>query len=93
MYGCPFSDDLEIGMGAAIAKFSKEGKEVIGVIFSSGEKSSPWLKKKYLVESRREEAKNIGEFVGCKQTVFLGLKDMTLMDEIKICKSKHAHPK
>ena len=84
------SDDLEIGMGAAIAKFAKDGKEIIGVIFSSGEKSSPWLKKKYLVESRREEAKNIGGFIGCKQTVFLGLKDMNLMEDIERPKVKLA---
>ena len=84
------SDDLEIGMGAAIAKYKKEGKEVIGVIFSSGEKSSPWLKKDYLVESRKEEAKRIGEFIGCKQTVFFGLKDTKLMQEIENPKVKMA---
>lgn len=76
------SDDLEIGMGAAIAKFAKEGKEVIGVIFSSGERSSPWLKKNYLIENRKEEAKKIGEYIGCKQTVFFGLKDGKLQEEV-----------
>ena len=90
MYGFPFSDDLEIGMGATIAKYKEEGKEVIGVIFSSGEKSSPWLKKDYVVESRREEAKKIGEFIGCKETIFFGLKDMKLEEEVKNPKVRKA---
>ncbi len=84
------SDDLEIGMGATIAKYKQEGKEVIGIVFSSGEKSSPWLKKDYLTESRREEAKKIGEFMGCKNTVFFGLQDMALQEEIKKPKVKKA---
>ena len=84
------SDDLEIGMGGSIAKYKQEGKEVIGVIFSSGEKSSPWLKEKELVESRREEAKKIGEFIGCTETIFLGLHDMKLTQEIEKPKVKQA---
>ncbi len=84
------SDDLEIGMGATIAKYKEEGKEVIGVIFSSGDKSSPWLKKDYLVESRKEEAKRIGEFIGCKQTVFFGLEDMKLNEKVENPKVKIA---
>lgn len=84
------SDDLEISMGGSIAKYSKEGKEVIGVVFSSGEKSSPWLKKDYLIETRKEEAKKIGEFIGCKNTIFFGLKDTKLMEEIENPKVKKA---
>ncbi len=84
------ADDLEIGMGATITKYKQEGKEVIGVIFSSGEKSSPWLKEKYISESRREEAKKIGEFIGCKLTLFFGLHDMKLQEEIKKAKVKMA---
>jgi len=77
------SDDETIGCGGTIAKFSEEGKEVIAVVFSSGEKSSPWLKEKYLVESRKEEAKEIGRFIGSSETIFLGLKDTILMSEIE----------
>ena len=84
------SDDLEIGMGATIAKYKNEGKEVIGVIFSSGEKSSPWLKKEIITESRREEAKKIGEFIGCKQTLFFGLTDTKLSEEVEKPKVKQA---
>lgn len=83
-------DDLEVGMGATISKYAKEGKEVVGVIFSGGEKSSPWLKKDYLVESRKEEAKKIGDFIGCEYTVFFGLKDMELNTEVDKPKVKEA---
>ncbi len=76
-------DDEVIGCGGTINKYSREEKDVITIIFSSGEKSSPWLKKDYLAESRREEAKKIGEFMGCKNTVFFGLQDMKLQEEIK----------
>ncbi len=84
------SDDLEVGMGATIAKYKQEGKEVIGVVFSSGEKSSPWLKKEVVTESRREEAKKIGEFIGCKETIFFGLKDTKLTEEVENPKVKKA---
>jgi len=77
------SDDEIIGCGATIAKFSEEGKEIITVVFSSGEKSSPWLKKNFLVESRKEEAKAIGRFIGSSETIFMNLKDTKLMSEIE----------
>lgn len=83
-------DDEIIGCGGFINKCSKEGKDVITIIFSSGEKSSPWLKKEYLVESRKEEAKRIGEFIGSKQTVFFGLQDMKLIEEVENPKVKKA---
>ena len=76
------SDDETIGCGGTIIKYSKEEKEVITVVFSSGEKSSPWLKKDFIVGNRKEEAKKIGEFIGCKETIFLGLEDMNLEKEV-----------
>jgi len=88
MYGCPFSDDLEIGMGAAIAKYNKQGKNVIGVIFSRGNKSSPWLKDDYIIKVRREEADKVGKFVGCKETVILDLNDGALTEDVESKKFK-----
>jgi len=82
------SDDLEIGMGATIAKYSQEGKEAIGVIFSNGAGSSPWIKQDLLIEDRKKEAKEIGAFMGCKETIFIGLKDGALKDTIENPKIK-----
>ena len=80
---CSHSDDLEIGMGGTIAKYAKEGKEVISVVFSYGELSNPLLKKEVLIKERVKEAKEIGKFIGCKETIFLGLRDMDLEKDIK----------
>lgn len=76
-------DDLEIGMGGTLAKYSKEGKRIIAVIFSYGEMSSPWLRKDLLIKERVRETKKIGKFIGCSETIFLGLRDRNLGDDIK----------
>ena len=76
------ADDPEISMGATIAKYSKEGKKVITIIFSYGEMSSPWLRKDLLIKERVKEAKEIGKFIGCFETRFLGLKDRNLEEDI-----------
>lgn len=85
---CAHADDETIGMGGTIAKYSKEGIDIITVIFSFGENSSPWLKSDDLILDRKKEAKAIGEFLGSKETIFLGLKDAYLEEEIKDPKIK-----
>ncbi|MBS3167914.1 PIG-L family deacetylase [Candidatus Woesearchaeota archaeon] len=82
------SDDLEIGMGATIAKYNQQGKYVVGIMFSRGDKSSPWLKEDYLINVRKEEADKIGKFIGCKETLILGLSDGKLQEEIENKKFK-----
>ncbi len=71
-------DDEIIGVGGTIAKYNQEGKNVIVTIFSDGSLSSPWLKQEILIQDRKKEAKEIGKFIGCKETIFLGLKDGSL---------------
>ena len=73
-------DDEIIGVGGTIAKYSQEGKDVIVTIFSDGSKSNPWLKHEVLVADRKKDAKQIGAFMGCKDTIFLGLTDGKLQD-------------
>ncbi|MFC1741332.1 PIG-L deacetylase family protein [Nanoarchaeota archaeon] len=80
---CAHPDDEIIGAGGTIAKYSQEGRRVIAVIFSYGEKSHWWLKKKHTVEMRVKESKHAGEVVGTYQTIFLGMKDFELKEEIK----------
>ncbi len=77
------SDDLEIGMGGTISKFSERGDEVISVIMSTGEASSPWLKKNILIELREKEMISIAEYIGSKEVIFMGLKDGQLEKEIE----------
>lgn len=80
---CAHPDDEILGAGGTIAKYSKEGKRVITVIFSYGENSHWWLKKQHTIEMRVREAKAAGEVVGTEKTIFLGMKDFELQDEIK----------
>lgn len=85
---CAHADDETIGMGATIAKYASEGKDVVIIIFSFGENSSPWLKGEAVILDRKKEAKAIGDFLGAKETVFMGLKDTKLNEEIKDPKIK-----
>ncbi len=82
------ADDAELGAGGTIAKYAQEGKRVITVVFSFGEKSSPWLKEEIIIANRKKEAKEIGTFLGCAETIFLGLADTKLQEEIKDPKIK-----
>ncbi len=75
MVFCAHPDDEVLGVGGTIASYAKQGKNVIVVIFSYGEGSHPWLKKRVTVEMRVNEGKKAGKILGCKETIFLGLKD------------------
>ena len=75
------SDDQIIGAGATIARYSQEGKRVVVVIFANGDKSSPWLKKGTLVEERINESVNIDKYLGCNDTLFLGLPDGDITEQ------------
>lgn len=83
MVFCAHPDDEVIGPGGTIAKYTKEGKDVITVIFSYGESSHLWMKKRYTITTRVAEAKKAGKIIGTKRTIFLGLRDGMLMKDIK----------
>ena len=88
MVFCAHPDDEVIGVGGTIAKYSKQGKEVIAVIFSYGESSHPWMKKKFTIKMRVKESRKAGKLLGCKKTIFLGLKDAFLSKETQNPKVK-----
>ncbi|MBT5023627.1 PIG-L family deacetylase [Candidatus Woesearchaeota archaeon] len=80
---CAHPDDEILGVGGTIAKYKQEGKYNYCIIFSFGEKSHWWMKKKYTVEMRVAESKKAAEIVGYDETFFLGLKDADLKSEIE----------
>lgn len=80
---CAHSDDELVGMGGTILKFAKEKKEIIKIIFSYGEKSHPHLKKEVIIKERVNETKKASKLMGIKETIFFGLKDYNLKNEIK----------
>jgi LmbE family N-acetylglucosaminyl deacetylase len=83
MVFCAHPDDEVIGPGGTITKYAKEGKKVITVIFSYGESSHMWMKKKYTITMRVAEAGEAGKIMGTERTIFLGLRDGLLMQEVK----------
>ena len=80
---CAHSDDELVGMGGTILKLAEEKKEIIKIIFSYGEKSHPHLKKEVIIKERINEAKNASKSMGVSETIFFGLKDYDVKNEIK----------
>lgn len=74
------SDDFVIGAGGTIAKYAREGKKVISVIFSYGEKSHPWLKEEIIKKTRSQEASQASKILGCK-TIFFNLEDQKVDED------------
>jgi LmbE family N-acetylglucosaminyl deacetylase len=74
-------DDLEISMGGTAYKYSKEGKNIIEIIFSYGEFSH--LKREVIIKTRIKESKEAAKFLGVKEVIFLGLPDARIKKAIK----------
>lgn len=72
---CAHPDDEVIGVGGTIAKYASQGKEIHTVIFSYGEKSHPWIKEKYTIETRVNESKKASKIIGTKDIKFFGLEE------------------
>jgi len=73
-------DDSIIGVGATIAKYVKEKKQIIEVIFSYGEVSH--LKKEIIIKKRVNEIKNAARVLGYKELIFFGLSDSKIKNNI-----------
>lgn len=78
---CAHPDDEVFGPGGTIAKYAKEGAQVDVIIFSYGEQSHPWLRKKFVIETRKNEQKEASEILGTKTTTFLGLREGSFKEE------------
>ena len=76
------SDDWVIGAGGTLAKYAQEGKKVIIVIFSYGEKSHPWLKEEVIQKMRSREAFHAGEVMDC-EIVFFDLEEVKFEEGYK----------
>jgi len=77
------SDDSAVGIGGTIIKLVKEGYDIVKVIFAAGQKSHPHYKEGIIIKRRIEETEGVGRRFGIKQTIFLGLRDGKLKEEIK----------
>ena len=80
---CAHSDDESLAMGGTIAKYAKEGKNVIVVIFSYGEASHLFLQKEVIAGIRQREARKVKKILGIKETIFLGVPDNKILKDVK----------
>ncbi len=76
-------DDFVLGCGGSIYKYAKEGKNVVVLVFSSGEGSDPLLKKELIKDIRGKEAEKAGKFLGVREIVNLGIPDMRINSKDK----------
>lgn len=74
------SDDFVLGAGGTIAKYTEEGKKVIAIVFSYGEKSHPWLQRKVIREVRAKETFEASELLGC-ETIFFDTGDQRVYQD------------
>lgn len=80
---CAHSDDEAIGMAGAIAKFHAEKKNVIKVVFSFGESSHPYFQESVVIKKRLDETEAASRSIGIAKTLFLGLRDTKLKEDIE----------
>ena len=76
----PHPDDAEYGVAGTVARWTREGKQVVYVICTNGDKgtSDPDMQPKILVEIRKKEQLAAADVLGVSEVVFLGLPDQGL---------------
>ena len=76
----PHPIDTELGMGGTVARLVQEGKKVVYIICTNGDKGSsdPELKSDKLAEIRKREQLAAVKILGVKETIFLGHPDLGL---------------
>jgi LmbE family N-acetylglucosaminyl deacetylase len=82
MIVAPHTDDGEFGIAGTVAKWTRQGKNVVYVICTNGDKgtSDLNLKPSELVKLRQEEQWEAAKVLGVKDVAFLGYPDQGLED-------------
>ncbi len=80
------ADDAEYACSGTVAKWCKEGMEVVYVICTDGSKGSsdPEMTPGQLIEIRRNEQISAGKVLGLKEVVFLGYEDSMLQPTLEL---------
>ncbi len=79
---CSHTDDQIIGAGGTIANYVEEGKNVLTIVLSYGEKSHPWLKERFTKKFRAKEAQEASQILGCKLKI-LDMEDTKVNQDYK----------
>jgi len=75
-------DDSEFGAAGSVAKWTQEGKRVVYVVCTSGDKGTdnPDMRPKKLAKIREKEQRDAAGVLGVSDVVFLGYPDQGLED-------------
>ncbi len=78
----PHPDDAEFGVAGTVVKWVVEGKEVVYVVCTNGDKgtSDYSVKPEDLAEIREREQRCAAEVLGVREVIFLRHKDQSLED-------------
>ena len=78
----PHPDDAEFGVAGTVVRWVREGKEVIYVVCTNGDKgtSDANMKPEKLVKIREQEQLAAAKILGVREVVFLRHSDQTLED-------------
>ncbi len=78
----PHPDDAEIGAGGTIASWVKQGREVILVVCTNGDKGSadPDMTSEMLPQIRHQEQMEAAKILGASEVIFLDYPDGYLED-------------
>ncbi len=78
----PHPDDVELRMAGTVARWTREGKEVIYVVCTNGDKGTNNLdmKPEELARVREQEQLAAAEILGVRQVIFLRYPDQSLED-------------
>jgi len=76
----PHPIDTEWGIGGTVARMTKEGKEVVYVVCTNGDKGSsdPDLLPEELAKIREKEQLEAAKILGVKEVIFLRHPDLEL---------------
>ncbi|MBD3259709.1 hypothetical protein GF371_03705 [Candidatus Woesearchaeota archaeon] len=75
MVFCAHSDDQVFGPGGTLAKYAKQGYNIVTLIFTIGEGSHPHYKKQIVAEMRMKETLEANKVLGCNDVIFFGLPE------------------
>lgn len=78
----PHPDDAEFGASGTVAKLTREGKTVVYIVCSNGDKGTAdiHMKPELLVEIREKEQREAAKILGVREVIFLRHPDQALED-------------
>ena len=82
----PHPDDAEFGCAGTVARWVKEGRRVVYVVLTNGDKgtSDRLLTPQQLASIREEEQREAAQVLGVREVVFLGYPDQGLEDTFEL---------